>query len=278
MIGSLMSRLDEAQNLSVSQLQKAVQDGTLPAYIGIPLIQDKIQLQKAAQAPQMPPQPPIAQQVMQEADGIDRARTNLPVRMAPGGIVGMDPEDSDYDDPLLQSALEDIDREQSQYGVQNVNIPSGEGISSAIMATSDNTKPAFSSITKPIKEGIEKLSNFINRTPKVDEVTKEKPSLHENFIGAIRHIESRGNRYDSLGRLLESPKGAKGEMQVMDKTFKDPGFGVTPARDNSAEERRRVGEDYATALLNKYQDPVIAGMAYNAGPGRIDKWLSLIHI
>ena len=274
MIGSLMSRLDEAQNLSVSQLQKAVQDGTLPAYIGIPLIQDKIQLQKAAQAPQMPPQPPIAQQVMQEADGIDRARTNLPVRMAPGGIVGMDPEDSDYDDPLLQSALEDIDREQSQYGAQNVNMPMGEGISSAIMATSDNTKPAFSSITKPIKEGIEKLSNFINRTPKVDEVTKEKPSLHENFIGAIRHIESRGNRYDSLGRLLESPKGAKGEMQVMDKTFKDPGFGVTPARDNSAEERRRVGEDYATALLNKYQDPVIAGMAYNAGPGRIDKWLA----
>ena len=48
MIGSLMSRMGTAQKLSVAQLKQAVQDGTLPAYVGIPLIQDKLKQQQEA--------------------------------------------------------------------------------------------------------------------------------------------------------------------------------------------------------------------------------------
>ena len=46
MIGSLMSRMADAEKLSIQQLQKAVQDGTVPAYVGVPLIQDKLKQEK----------------------------------------------------------------------------------------------------------------------------------------------------------------------------------------------------------------------------------------
>jgi hypothetical protein len=86
--------------------------------------------------------------------------------------------------------------------------------------------------------------------------------------------ESGGRRYDKNGNLLTSSKGALGEMQVMPATAKDPGFGIKPARDNSPDELRRVGDEYASILLNRYQDPKLAMIAYNMGPGATDKWLA----
>jgi hypothetical protein len=85
--------------------------------------------------------------------------------------------------------------------------------------------------------------------------------------------ESGGRRYDSSGRLLTSSKGAEGEMQVMPMTQRDPGFGVRAARDDSPEEKARVGRDYLAALYNKYGDEKLAAIAYNMGPGATDKWL-----
>lgn len=60
-------------------------------------------------------------------------------------------------------------------------------------------------------------------------------------------------------------------MQTMPGTLRDPGFGVAPARDGSIDEQRRVGNDYLSAMLNKYADPRLALAAYNAGPGRVDQ-------
>jgi hypothetical protein len=92
MIGSLMSRMADAEKLSIPQLQKSIQDGIIPAYVGVPLLQDKLKQQKAASNPQQSAQPPIAQQVMAEASqhGIDSAPSNLPTEMAGGGIVAFD--------------------------------------------------------------------------------------------------------------------------------------------------------------------------------------------
>jgi hypothetical protein len=55
-------------------------------------------------------------------------------------------------------------------------------------------------------------------------------SLLSQFTGAVMQAESRGKRYDKSGKLLTSPKGAMGEMQVMPGTVRDPGFGVRPLR------------------------------------------------
>lgn len=90
---------------------------------------------------------------------------------------------------------------------------------------------------------------------------------------AVASQESRNRDVDDRGRVVTSPKGAKGRMQVMDDTNKDPGYGVRPARDNSLEERARVGRDYLHALNKHYGNVTIALTAYNSGPGKVDKWL-----
>ena len=109
-----------------------------------------------------------------------------------------------------------------------------------------------------------------------DQVVKQfaprmAPTDFDRLVNITMATESSGQRYGKDGNLLESPKGAKGEMQVLDGTNTDPGFGVKPTRDNSPDERARVGRDYLQAMLQRYQgDPALAWAAYNAGPGRVD--------
>lgn len=73
----------------------------------------------------------------------------------------------------------------------------------------------------------------------------------------------------TLANPKTSPKGAKGPMQVMDGTNLDPGYGVTPAKDNSQAERARVGRDYLAAMVKHYGTRTGVA-AYNAGPGAVD--------
>jgi soluble lytic murein transglycosylase len=97
----------------------------------------------------------------------------------------------------------------------------------------------------------------------------------EEIVDAVMQAESRGKRYKDDGKTLTtSPKGALGEMQVMPKTSRDPGFGVVPAKDKSPDEIARVGKDYLQAMLGKYGDTEKALIAYNWGPGVTDKWLA----
>jgi len=91
----------------------------------------------------------------------------------------------------------------------------------------------------------------------------------ENLFAAVERAESGGNVN------AVSPKGAVGPMQLMPKTASNPGFGVTPIRDNSPEENRRVGREYLTAMLNRYNNNLdYALAAYNWGPGEVDKWIA----
>jgi hypothetical protein len=88
-----------------------------------------------------------------------------------------------------------------------------------------------------------------------------------NLYDDVEHWESRGKQ----GAV--SPKGARGVMQLMPGTMRDPGFGVTPVRNDTEEENRRVGREYLDAMYRKYGDQSTALMAYNWGPGNVDKWL-----
>ena len=93
-------------------------------------------------------------------------------------------------------------------------------------------------------------------------------------LHAITAQSESGNRdIDARGRVVTSRAGARGRMQVLDSTNTDPGYGVTPARNNSLAERARVGRDYFTALYRHYGSPAVAWAAYNAGPGRVDRAL-----
>ena len=67
-----------------------------------------------------------------------------------------------------------------------------------------------------------------------------------------------------------SPKGARGIMQVMPSTARDPGFGIRPS-DGSQADEARVGREYRAKMQGRYGGnlPKMWG-AYNAGPGRVD--------
>ena len=69
--------------------------------------------------------------------------------------------------------------------------------------------------------------------------------------------------------------GAKGLMQIMDKTAEDPGFGVKPLKDPfDPVENVRFGTEYLNAMVKKYDNNIVNSLAaYNMGPGKTDKWL-----
>ena len=257
MIGSLMSRMSTAQNMDVKQLQQAVQDGTLPAYVGIPLIQDKMKQQQMTQAgrPQ-PQQPPIADQILgaakqQEDRGIDAAQSNLPeMTAAEGGIMSY--ADGGDVDPLSYE-----DQAQDQQDMQELSMTQ-QGVEDPEM---DALIAAKSS-----------QPSYVNKTPNVEQGIKG-PST-ESLISHILKKESGGKDFDKKGNPLTSSSGAKFAMQVLPSTARDPGFGIKPAKGETPEEYNRVGRELAVALLNKYKNPVHAAAAYNAGSGTIDKWLA----
>jgi hypothetical protein len=125
MIGNLMSRMADAEKLSIPQLQKSIQDGIIPAYVGVPLLQDKMRQEKARAVPQQPAQPPIAQQVMAEAaqHGIDSAPSNLPVGMAGGGIVAFAGEDGS----LVEDDEDDTDYQKQDLAMFQRNLAAMAG-------------------------------------------------------------------------------------------------------------------------------------------------------
>jgi len=102
MITDMNARVAMAQKLSIPQLQQAIKNGTVPAYVGVPLLQDKMRQQQqmamAQQGQQAQQQRPIADEVMDQAyemnGGVDQLPSNLPIQneedeenYAGGGIV-----------------------------------------------------------------------------------------------------------------------------------------------------------------------------------------------
>lgn len=144
MIGSALGRIAMAEKMSVNQLKEALQNKTLPAYIAIPLIEEKMNMQdrmRNAGMQQAPQQPPIADRVMQraEAAGIDRLPSNLaPTQgMAGGGIVAfegggevpryantglVDPEFRTTDPAKINQARLDILRKELEEKQQNLTL------------------------------------------------------------------------------------------------------------------------------------------------------------
>ncbi|QHJ79808.1 MAG: hypothetical protein [Caudoviricetes sp.] len=91
--------------------------------------------------------------------------------------------------------------------------------------------------------------------------------IHEamNHDEALRHLES-GNDPHAV-----SSSGAKGRYQVLDSTARKPGFGIVGIRDNSVEERERVGREYMDAMSKRYGgDMRKADAAYTDGAGTVD--------
>jgi len=101
----------------------------------------------------------------------------------------------------------------------------------------------------------------------------EKGSLLAKEYGVpenlIHHILSKETGNLANPETAVSRAGAKGVMQLMPATAKE--LGVKNPFD--VNENMRGGVSYFSKLYSKYQDPKLAAMAYNWGPGNVDKWL-----
>jgi Transglycosylase SLT domain len=300
MIGDLLSTAARAQKLDIASIQRGIQDGVIPSYIGIPLLQQKMkERSEAAQllaGKQAQNQPPIAQQVMSEAQqvtqpqampaapmgqpqqpaesaGIDQAQSNLPqTGFAGGGIVAFD-EGGD----VMQSMFDDEDPEDQDYvnammaSMPDMNEGEDEMMAYApeSMASPTYNEMSYSRNSSSVKEPGRPEHGVAH-----EEISAKGKRGLEELLDLIKHKESRGRDYDEKGNPLTSPVGAKYAMQVMPATARDPGFGIKPAQNDSPEEFNRVGRQLYAAHLQKYGDPKLAAIAYNMGPGKTDKWLA----
>ena len=163
-INSMNSRFAMAEKMSIPQIQQSIQAGGLPAYVGVPLLEEKMKEQKKAaamaqlaaaqqQAQQygLPTEKPIAQGVMEQASqqGIDSMPSNLPVTgYNDGGIVafadGGDAEDFDYEEYQDEQDAEEYNNMLRAY-MAEAEAAGIEGI------------PIYR--TKKVEMGVEKKAN-----------------------------------------------------------------------------------------------------------------------
>lgn len=88
----------------------------------------------------------------------------------------------------------------------------------------------------------------------------------EEYARAREWVESRG-------RAVVSPKGAQGPAQVLPSTARAVVGGALPDDWNKGDTNRAIGNKYLEDQYNKYGNWPDALAAYNAGPGRVDKWI-----
>lgn len=92
----------------------------------------------------------------------------------------------------------------------------------------------------------------------------------QQLIESNRQLESGGRDYDSAGNAITSSTGAKYSMQVLPSTAKNPGYGITPAKDDSADEYNRVGRELMQKNMEFYGgDWRKASAAYTDGRGAV---------
>jgi len=325
MIGNLMSRMADADKLSVAQLNTAVKNGTLPAYIGVPLIQEKMKAQQAAQAmvAQDQMQPPIAQQVMEQADvatGLEKLQSNLPEEgYAGGGIVAF--AEGGEAAPASTRAINVPPPEGYKFDAQTGQYheaPQQDGILGNLRGLSDRLRAAIKgyaegglapddsgdaadedkALFSRLMEGISNLKSYEGalaekgHTPaSIRELMRSGPKRGDyvapaeggrghKFEGAVLEEAKRQGvdpdlalhvLYKETGGLknpesARSRAGAIGPMQLMPATARDLGVDPTNPMENI-----QGGIAYLKQMMNKYQDPVMATAAYNAGPGRVDQ-------
>jgi hypothetical protein len=88
--------------------------------------------------------------------------------------------------------------------------------------------------------------------------------LTPGMLSAVLSNETAGGHPDIIGRT--SSAGAQGAYQFMPDTAKQYNVNVHDSADST-----RGAADYLGDLSKKYNDPLLAGAAYNWGPGNVNK-------
>ena len=244
-------------------------DSSLPMAVAMSAKQQRDKLHAAGQGQQAQmgaKQPTVRDQMLAkdlppEQAGIDQLPAPTmeglgePQSMAAGGLVsfaagGMpDEDDEELSD---QEELDSLMARQGDLG----------GLGAGIMAVANQQAPAFSSFTKP---GISPAA----APGQFKDIAAEAAKKHGASWDLVQHVmhKETGGHKDPANAV--SKAGATGVMQLMPKTAKE--LGVTDLTDPN--QNINAGVKYLADLERKYKDPKLAAMAYNWGPGNVDKWL-----
>ena len=196
----------------------------------------------------------------EQPQGIDAAPSNLPEQtMAQGGIATF--SSRGYVDSDEYQTKEEADDEELQ---QLFGTGSENDFVQAVAARGKQSEMHPSA-------GIKILSEPVTSTGKGHkyeaDVIKEakRIGLPESIALHALYKETGGLKDPESAR---SKAGAIGVMQLMPATAKE--LGVNP---HDPMENIQGGVGYLKKMYDKYQDPRLTLMAYNAGPGRVDKAL-----
>ena len=257
--------LDDLAALPQAMIMQMAQKGQIRDDMLAPILSRKAEMAEAVARTKalqtQGAQPTVMEQIMQrnamaeapamEPRGVGVAQ--LPVRedmygqgMAGGGIVAFedggevdDDEESEYYDNLAQESMVESILKNAQPS-KGVGIKAPEGEANPFMPKGS------------IKEYAAK--------------TAEKYGLDPSFVFKIIANETGGAKNPEKA---VSSAGAQGIMQLMPGTAKD--MGVKDSFDPM--QNIEGGVKYLALLNKKYDDPTLAAIAYNWGPGNTDKWL-----
>lgn len=152
--------------------------------------------------------------------------------------------DSDYIDGVIGSEMTQVERARILPGY---NVP---------QAVLSNGAPAFNTAADAMR----------NARFGVNAVGEAGRTIYDFIAGE----ESGGREFNEDGTRVTSPTGARGSMQILPSTARDPGFGIKPS-DGSVEDDARVGREYYDAMYKRYGDHEKAMAAYTDGAGTVDK-------
>jgi hypothetical protein len=178
--------------------------------------------------------------------------------MAGGGLVSFgiggfnDPDDQDNPE---QDEQDELDAMMAQHGDLG-------GLGAGIMAVANPKAAKYSSFTSVTKPADAAHRSF-------NEIAAEAAKKHGASLGLVQHVMQKetGGHKDPANAV--SKAGATGVMQLMPRTAKELGVqNITDPYENI-----HGGVKYIAQLEQKYRDPKLAAMAYNWGPGNVDKWL-----
>lgn len=131
------------------------------------------------------------------------------------------------------------------------------------------TAEASGAIMSPITETMNSAFPSFDRVMSGGARTLNEAS--NDMVELVQRLESNNKDFDAHGNPITSPTGAKYSMQVLPSTARDPGYGITPARNDSPVEYNRVGRELLGKMNERYDgDWRKANAAYTDGAGTVD--------